>query len=680
MALIPPDLDDRTFQNIVDEAKSRIPAYINGWTDHNVSDPGVTLIELFAWMTELILYRQNQVPDRLYVKMMEMMGLNLQPPQAAVADVTFQLSTPSNTSINIKAGTEVATTQTEQQSAIIFTTDEPLTIAPPQLEQVITYRQGNQQVTKSQIIDRLRQPGEVMNLFSQKPRPDDALYFGFSDAVDLSRHLLEFYFDCVEGHGSGIDETLPPLVWETAVSQDSYGELQWQRCAVELDETRGLNVPGRIQVHCHTFEPLIIPFSDARLCWLRLRVLPQDAYPPPDPRRMRPYVETPQVRQITVHTIGGTVQATQSQTIKREMLGYSSGLPGQTFHLQSAPLLPPDPARGETLVVQLPNNGKEETWELQPAFQRPSNSQHVYQFKQYTLDVASGEIRLPPAQTLADGSVLIYGAIPPRGASIWFNSYRFGGGSHGNVAAYELNTLKTAVPQINRVYNRQPARGGQDQETLDAAKLRAPHALHARNRAVTAADFEHHARQAGVALGRVKCLQPEPGWSESVNPGVVYLLLLPAVKNPSGRLTARELVMPQADRDRVETHLNQRRLLTTRLEVVEATLIPVSAAVQCRLAPGADKSTLYEAILARLHAYLNPLAGGPEETGWPFGRDLYTYDVYHCLQNLPGVLAIPQITLRQPRPNGRYQTLPDGVLPIPPHATLISDVHEVTFV
>ena len=52
--LAAPILDDRQFQDLVDEAKKRIPQFCPEWTDHNVSDPGVTLIELFAWMTDLI--------------------------------------------------------------------------------------------------------------------------------------------------------------------------------------------------------------------------------------------------------------------------------------------------------------------------------------------------------------------------------------------------------------------------------------------------------------------------------------------------------------------------------------------------------------------------------------------------------------------------------------------------
>ncbi len=92
MALPRPKLDDRQFQDIVDEAKKRIPHYSKEWTDHNVSDPGITLIELFAWMTDILLYRLNQVPDLHKVAFMEMLGISLQQPVSARAPVTFWLS------------------------------------------------------------------------------------------------------------------------------------------------------------------------------------------------------------------------------------------------------------------------------------------------------------------------------------------------------------------------------------------------------------------------------------------------------------------------------------------------------------------------------------------------------------------------------------------------------------
>ena len=77
-------LDLRTFQDIVDEARRLIPRYCPEWTDHNLSDPGITLIELFAWMTEAILYQVNRVPDEMYIRFLDLVGVQCEPPRPAL--------------------------------------------------------------------------------------------------------------------------------------------------------------------------------------------------------------------------------------------------------------------------------------------------------------------------------------------------------------------------------------------------------------------------------------------------------------------------------------------------------------------------------------------------------------------------------------------------------------------
>ena len=63
--IVPPDLDDRTWQDLVDEMRALIPKYAPQWTDHNPSDLGITLIELFAWLGEGIIFRLNQTRSSL---------------------------------------------------------------------------------------------------------------------------------------------------------------------------------------------------------------------------------------------------------------------------------------------------------------------------------------------------------------------------------------------------------------------------------------------------------------------------------------------------------------------------------------------------------------------------------------------------------------------------------------
>src|ERR1700752_3608017 len=137
MVLPAPNLDDRRFQNLVDESKRLVQRRCPEWTDHNVSDPGIHLIETFAYMTDQLLYRLNRVPDRNYIRFLELIGVRLFPPTAAATNVTFWLSAPQETPIVGPFGGEVATPRTEAVgSAIAFTTTGTLDIVPCELSHV----------------------------------------------------------------------------------------------------------------------------------------------------------------------------------------------------------------------------------------------------------------------------------------------------------------------------------------------------------------------------------------------------------------------------------------------------------------------------------------------------------------------------------------------------------------
>ena len=138
MSIKTPNLDDRKFQDIVSEARSKIPQYCPEWTDYNLSDPGVTMIELFAWMTDMILYRLNRVPEKNYIKFMDLIGVRLEAPRPAQVDISFRLSAPQPHPIKIVKGTEIATMRTETQEAVSFTTNQDLVVVIPQLAYALT--------------------------------------------------------------------------------------------------------------------------------------------------------------------------------------------------------------------------------------------------------------------------------------------------------------------------------------------------------------------------------------------------------------------------------------------------------------------------------------------------------------------------------------------------------------
>ena len=57
------NLDDRKFADLFEEMRTLIPRYAPEWTNHNTADPGIMLLELFAWLTEATIYRVNRVPE-----------------------------------------------------------------------------------------------------------------------------------------------------------------------------------------------------------------------------------------------------------------------------------------------------------------------------------------------------------------------------------------------------------------------------------------------------------------------------------------------------------------------------------------------------------------------------------------------------------------------------------------
>src|SRR5688572_30478809 len=104
----PPKLDDRTYNDLVAEALRLIPRYCPEWTDHNPSDPGITILELSAWMTEILLYRLNRVPEKNYVAFLNMLGITMRPAQPARALISFKLVEGADKQI-VTQGTQIAT-------------------------------------------------------------------------------------------------------------------------------------------------------------------------------------------------------------------------------------------------------------------------------------------------------------------------------------------------------------------------------------------------------------------------------------------------------------------------------------------------------------------------------------------------------------------------------------------
>ena len=651
-------LDDRTFQDIVDEAKKRIAASCPEWTDHNVSDPGVTLVELFAWMTEMVLYRLNQVPEKNYIKLMDLLGIHLREAEPARVGVTSYLTAPQSNALSIPEGTEVATVRAEGRPSIAFSADDDLTINPADLTSLLTQSSRGDEDRARFRVHNLKQLGATgfrFQAFGEPPKPDDALYFGF--AQDLSHHVLGLEVSCETATGMGIDTTNPPWAWEGWAGD----EQRWIPAVVELDATGGMNQPGMIRLRLPQLA--VRELGEREGFWVRCRLIESEA-------RGTNYERSPVLMNAAAGSWGITGWATHASFVRGERIGRSDGSPGQVFKLEHAPVL--RRRQGETVEVPTDRDQAGEEWTEVDDFAESSGSD-----RHFTLDSITGEIRFGPALRQPDGSVRSYGAIPLRGAELSFSAYRHGGGVVGNILKDTLTVLKTSIPYIERVTNHENATGGLDAETIELAQLRAPQTLRTRGRAVTSADYELLARMADPRVHRARCLQPRPDAAgEGPTAGQVYLLLVPYVQAMEAAIPREQLVISDELRRSVAAALDQYRLLTVRLNIQEPEYTLAGVEITISAAAEADRDRVRKEADKRLYRFLNPIEGGPDGGGWPFGRDLFPSDIYACLAGLSGVEFIEEMKLFQVLADGKRKEV-TGRLPILEHGLIASSQHKV---
>jgi predicted phage baseplate assembly protein len=654
------ELDDRGFQELVSEARTRIAQRCPEWTEHNVSDPGITLIELFAWMTEMTTYRLNQVPDKIYVRLLELLGVPLRPPTPARANVRFTLAAPPTEPMTIEAGrTEVGTIRTAYEESVVFEVVESRTIEPLSPAAYVTHRDG---LVRDVPVDVgvARPVGADRAAFSAVPLPGDAIHLGFDES--LSRLLMRIDVDADPARGAGIDPRRPPLRWEMGTGEKPTGELNWERVTVLEDTTGGFNFgSGEVLLElAPTSERL--PLAGHRLHWLRCRVAsPQEA-------GEAAYERPPEVSSITASPIGATLRCQHSEHIDQEVVGESDGTPGQVFHVLRSPMLAP--ADDEWLEVREPDSTTWDRWRSRESFVDGGPGERIY-----VCDPAMGTIELAPAVRQADGDWRHYGAVPAKGAQLRMSRYRYGGGLRGNVAAGALSVLKSGPAGIATVSNPASARGGVDPEALDSVRQRGAMELRTRHRAVTAEDFEHLAREASPRVARAVCVPPDEASAVSVR-------ILPHV-HPADRRLAFDELQPTRDLlDEVATHLDERRLLGATLQVAPVRLRGVSVVVELQTEPLADIVRIREETLRELYGFLNPLVGGAAGqlgTGWEFGRTLNQGELYGVVHGIAGVEYVRLLRIyRADLVTGRQAPEPAGShIVLEPDETIASGLHIV---
>jgi predicted phage baseplate assembly protein len=640
-------LDDRTFETLVADAKRRIPGYTPEWTDLNDSDPGITLVQLFAWLEEMILYRLNQVPDKNFIEFLKLIGIELTPPAPAKGELTFHLSAPSLASppgsppetealvVPVAKGTQVATTQPDADGAIIFETDIPLNVVGATLQTLQSFDGALfALVDQSNAIN-----GQFFYPFGPKPQPQAAFYLGFDHSFPPNKGsyvlTVHAYTAGLIAEGQGLSATPVTLVPPVVAIWEYYSATGWQPLNPSSDTTACLTRNGTVTFTgppnpVATQLGLLRNPADPSLFWLRYRIdsIPSTGYEVP-----------PRLEDVLINT----VTATNVVTVTDEILGASDGSPNQSFLLQNKPVL------RDGFVLQVDeNDGKGfQLWKMVDNFAGWTRTDKVF-----TLKVATGEIDFGDGE---QGKIPARFADPSRPdqdlANIKVANYQWGGGARGNVGAKTVTALESPIPYVDRVTNLRPTAGGYDEEALDDAKSRAPQAIRTQSRAVTADDFVFLATQTpGARIRRAQALPFRNPNIEGIRPAGSGL---PLTVTPSpGALSV--MVVPDADPANpnpkpipssetlsvVANWLDRHRLVTTELYVIAPTYRQVEVDAHVIAKTTANTDQVAQTVEDNLLHYFNPLTGGKDGTGWEFGGTIYFSDVYRLILDTDGVARL----------------------------------------
>lgn len=680
MPLPAPILDDRSYEQLRDELIRRIPVYTPEWTDVNASDPGVTLIELFAFLGENLLYRFNQIPEATYLAFLRLLDLPLRP--ACPARVTAAATTRDAGGVLVPRGTAAPA------GALRFETLTEVNVWPVSCRAVVRALApaptgGDQAAFAGRAVDAIgplaageRHVFYVNEVVPADPLAPDAVVVDTATAVDgclwiavvadtddaavepmLGRTLsigvapdsrvtgIDDVDACPgEGRSTNGPAGGPSVLWEVSTQdlRDADGRPVYEPAALAGDTTGGLARAGIVTLRLPRARERLgvydLPDPDLR---------GTGSFPPDlgdDRLRVLFWVRASRrdggsMGRVTWVGVNA-VALEQARTAPPEFLGTGTGDAGQRCTLSQGPVIP------DSLTVDVEAaDGSWRSWTRVDAFHASAeDSTH------YTVDPEAREIRF------GDG---VRGRAPQIGERIRARTYRYGGGAEGNVAAGALSTLEGFATV--KASNPLPGAGGADAEAVDTALERIPGELRRHDRAVTSGDFRELALQTpGAGVGRAECLplfHPRmPDGAPAA--GVVSVVIWPREDrvHPTAPMPDRGLI------GAVCRWLDARRLVTTELHVIPPTYRPVAVAVGVQVRPGYDVDAVTTWVERVVRQYLSPLPPfGPEGTGWPLGRRVYGPELEAAALQVEGVEYLEGCEVATRDAAGRWTPAPGGV-------------------
>ncbi|MEL7444405.1 MAG: baseplate J/gp47 family protein [Pseudomonadota bacterium] len=696
MPLPAPLLDNRNYRDLVDEMMARIPVHTPEWTNFGPSDPGVTLLQLYAHITESMIYRANQVPDMNRTKFLQLLGIALEPAREARGMVSFANERGPIEKTEITAGSELLAQKIPYRTSL---TIDALPLETKMFRKVPVTNPDPETLASYELL---------YASFGREMPPQLALYdtvevdgtgpFEFADTVDNSIWIAlvgrtEDRDDAASDPWSNVraavagrtlslglvpsqmrDEKLLPISpggnaneflgfsipsVADGIAFDAsdrpvanYRDLETQ---ADFDPTRQ---SGVVQLQLPGDPGAIATWSDLDPLEGGVGDLPPQIEDAALADRIVTWIKvsTNSSASFTFDWMGiNATPVRQFIRVGSERLADGDGTPSQARQLGRAPVL-----SGSVSILSL-LNGVRRDWaaidDLSAAgaeiagYGAPISDAPVDVF---TLDAEAGQVRF------GDGM----NGRRPRDGEALYASYSYSEGSAGNVGAGALKegvNIPAGVTGSNPV----PTWGGSDAESIEDGEKQVRRMLQHRDRLVTAEDFRSIAwRAPGIALGRVEVIPAAhpsviPVTADSA-PGSVTLMVVPG-NDPSN---------PDAPRpdgrflDSLCNYLEPRRLVTTEIALHGPKYKGIWLSVGIEVAGGHSIPETVEAVRARLTSFLSPLPHpqlrgaalmpqlygpdiDPALRGWPLNRAVHSATLLAEAARAPGVVSVPELLLAQ---------------------------------
>jgi predicted phage baseplate assembly protein len=697
-----PNLDDRSAPDLYAEMRARIPSHTPEWTNLNDADPGVTLLQLFAFLADNLLYRSNRIPEANRRKFLTLLGIGLQPASPGLGLVTFD---GSSTHGPVAAGTVV------RAGKVAFNTRHTVNVV--NAEGHVFYKRPNTDLD-AETLDHMRKlhepflgEGSELEFYDSVevdvpttgvPLPSIDLALPGGSTVDgsvwialactpaavraaandpvaavaaarvamagatltIGIHPAERPAGATLAPRRSVGETVDPgLIVE---SLSTTGTPSYQRLRMPYAENV-LDVPGVVDVVLPALADFVTPWEvdpsdegtgdfpplvqDGKLAarivtWLRIRY-----------RGARDATVPGAVVQAAIGWVGiNAARIVQAVQVTNENVGLGTGAPDLQVRLANGPVLVGDVNHDPVLSVQ-DEAGQWWDWALVEDLLAAGPLDKVY-----ALD--------PESSVVAFGDGL-HGLRPPLRAGIRA-TYEYGGGPEGLVA---IDAVKVVDDRDDvKVRNPLPTWGAAAAESVADAERAIPRWLRHRDRLVTAADFRDITmRTPGVDLGRVDVLplfdpRPRAGAGDGTHTaGAVTVMVL---TRADGVATSPPESTDQHVIDAVCSWLDERRLITTEVYVRGPRWVRIWASIGIALMPGEVREAVEQRVAAAVRHYLSPLTGGLsalesgialEETGasprgWPLGSSVSADDLLAAATRVPGVRHVEGVRLAARRGSG----------------------------